>query len=69
VKRTILKVRWSDNRELPDAARLEEAVKGVEGRRVTYAGLTKTHKLWHLHPGRPARRKPRPIDMLTDHTA
>jgi hypothetical protein len=61
-----------NNRELPDAARLEEAVKGVEGRRVTYADLTKTHKLWRLRPGRAARaarRKVRPENPLPDYTA
>ena len=40
-----------NNRELPDGARLDEAFKGVEGRRVTYAQLTATHKLWRLRPG------------------
>jgi transposase-like protein len=45
-----------NNRELPDGARLDEALKGVEGRRVTYADLTKTHKVWRLRPGRAARR-------------
>ncbi len=35
--------------------RLEETIKGVEGRRVTYKDLTKTHKLWRLRPGRAAR--------------
>jgi transposase-like protein len=61
-----------NNRELPDAARLEEAVKGVEGRRVTYADLTKTHKLWRLRPGRAARavrRKARPDGLLPDYNA
>jgi transposase-like protein len=58
-----------NNRELPDAARMEEAVKGADGRRVTYADLTKTHKLWRLRPGRAARRKPRPVNTLPDYTA
>jgi transposase-like protein len=61
-----------NNRELPDAARMEEAMKGVDGRRVTYADLTKTHKLWRLRPGRAARaarRKARPENPLPDYTA
>ena len=62
-----------NNREIPDAARLEEAIKGVEGRRVTYADLTKTHKLWRLRPGRAARsvvrRADRPENDLPDYTA
>ena len=60
-----------NNRDLPDAARLEEAVKGVDGRRVTYADLTKTHKLWRLRPGRAAnvRRAARPENRLPDYTA
>ena len=60
-----------NNRELPDAARVEEAMKGVDGRRVTYAGLTKPHKLWRLRPGRAAnvRRHARPENGLPDYTA
>jgi len=61
-----------NNRELPDGARLDEALKGVEGRRVTYAQLTETHKLWRLHPGRAARsvvrRAERPENPLPDYT-
>jgi hypothetical protein len=41
-----------NNRQLPDGSRLEEALQGVHGRRVTYAQLTATHKLWRLCPGR-----------------
>jgi hypothetical protein len=59
-----------NNRELPDGARLEEAFRGVDGRRVTYAQLTETHKLWRLRPGRAAqslaRRQERPQGLLTD---
>jgi transposase-like protein len=62
-----------NNRELPDGVRLEEAFKGTEGRRVTYADLTQTHKLWRLRPGRAARamarRKQRPENPLPDYTA
>lgn len=61
-----------NNREIPDGARLEEAIKGVDGRRVTYADLTKTHKLWRLRPGRAARsvarRKARPENALPDYS-
>jgi transposase-like protein len=57
-----------NNRDLPDGARLDEALSGVDGRRVTYAELTKTHKLWRLRPGRAARRKVRPPGM-PDYTA
>jgi len=62
-----------NNRELPDGARLEEALKGVEGRRVTYAEFTQKHKLWRLRPGRAARsfvgRNERPENGLPDYTA
>lgn len=62
-----------NNRELPDAARLEETLKGADGRRVTYADLTKTHKLWRLRPGRAARsivrRKRTPDNLLPDYRA
>jgi transposase-like protein len=61
-----------NNRELPDGARLEETLRGIEGRRVTYEALTRTHKLWRLRPGRvarAARRSPRPENPLPDYTA
>jgi transposase-like protein len=62
-----------NNRELPDGARLEEALKGVEGRRVTYAELTETRKLWRLRPGRAARsvvrRAERAENPLPDYPA
>jgi len=62
-----------NNRELADAARVEEAIRGVEGRRVTYADLTKTHKLWRLRPGRATRstvrRKRISENLLPDYSA
>ena len=49
------------------------ALKGVEGRCVTYAELTETHKLWRLGPGRAARsvvrRNERPENPRPDFTA
>lgn len=60
-----------NNRELPDAARLEGTLRGVEGRHVTYAALTETDELWRLRPGRVAkavdRRKARPENPLPDY--
>jgi len=42
-------------REDNDAGRFVSALKGADGRRVTYAALTTSHPLWRLRPGRAAR--------------
>ena len=46
-----------NNRELPDVARLEEAFKGADGKRVTYKALTSSHPRWRLRPGRVAHAR------------
>ena len=38
-----------------DGGRFVKALKGANGRRVTYETLTKSHGLWRLKPGRAAR--------------
>jgi len=45
-----------NNRKLPDGARLDLALEGIEGKRITYKALTK-NKTWRLRPGR-AERSP-----------
>lgn len=61
-----------NNRDLPDAARLDATFSGVEGRRLTYKQLTTGHTRWRLQPGRVAeainRRKERPENPLPDYT-
>lgn len=42
-------------REDNDAGRFVAALKGAEGRRVTYKALTKSHPIWRLKPGRAAK--------------
>jgi transposase-like protein len=44
-----------NEREDCDAGRFVKALKGADGRRVTYAVLTTSHPLWRLKPGRAAR--------------
>ncbi len=46
-----------NGREDSDALRLAATLKGVDGRRVTYKELTKSHRIWRLKPGR-AKRSP-----------
>jgi transposase-like protein len=41
-------------RDGKDADRFVEALKGTDGRRLTYKTLTKSHRLWRLKPGRVA---------------
>jgi hypothetical protein len=38
-----------------DSGRFVKALRGTDGRRVTYAALTNSHSLWRLKPGRAAR--------------
>jgi len=38
-----------------DSARFAKALKGTDGRRVTWKALTTSHPLWRLKPGRAAR--------------
>jgi transposase-like protein len=60
-----------NNRELPDAARFEEAFKGGDGKRVTYAQLI-ANGTWANRPqvvALPVRRKDRPENPLPDYTA
>jgi transposase-like protein len=42
-------------REESDADRFVQALKGADGRRVTYVALTTAHPLWRLKPGRVVR--------------
>jgi transposase-like protein len=44
-----------NNRQMPDGARIEIALEGIEGRRLTYKALTASHPRWRLKPGRAAK--------------
>ena len=46
-------------REGDDADRFVAALKGTDGKRVTYAALTSSHPRWRLRPGRAARAEAR----------
>ena len=43
-----------NEREDCDSGRFVKALKGTDGRRVTYAALTNSHPIWRLKPGRAA---------------
>ena len=60
-------------REDNDAGRFVAALKGTDGRRVTYKALTTSHPIWRLRPGRAARAAARrrkldetPISGMSD---
>jgi len=44
-----------NSREDNDAGRFVTALKGADGRRVTYKRLTASHPIWRLKPGRKAK--------------
>jgi transposase-like protein len=44
-----------NEREGNDGGRFVNALKGADGKRLTYAALTASHPLWRLKPGRSAR--------------
>ncbi len=48
-----------NGREGNDADRFVAALKGTDGKRVTYAALTASHPRWRLRPGRAARAEAR----------